>query len=90
MGSHRDLAGAGGADDDLEDYVRDSVVTYHHQVGTCAMGTGVDAVVSPRDLSVKGMVGLHIADASNMPLVPTGNTNAPSVLIAERAADILL
>ena len=54
------------------------------------MGTGVDAVVSPRDLSVKGMVGLHIADASNMPLVPTGNTNAPSVLIAERAADILL
>lgn len=77
------------ADDDLEDYVRDSVVTYHHQVGTCAMGVGPQAVVSPADLSVRGLSGLHIADASVMPLVPTGNTNAPSVMIAERAADML-
>jgi len=77
------------SDGDLEDYVRDSVVTYHHQVGTCAMGSGASAVVSPQDLSVKGVRGLHIADASVMPLVPTGNTNAPTVMIAERAADML-
>lgn len=100
IGRQAALAGEWGAteiwpgpdvsDEDLEDYVRDSVVTYHHQVGTCAMGTGADAVVSPRDLSVKGVAGLHIADASVMPLVTTGNTNAPSVMIAERAADLLV
>ncbi|MGO3363525.1 MAG: GMC family oxidoreductase [Corynebacterium sp.] len=84
--------GPGVPDDDreaLENYVRDSVVTYHHQVGTCAMGTGPDAVVDPRTLAVRGLTGLHIADASVMPLIPTGNTNAPSVMIGERAAEML-
>lgn len=77
------------ADEDLEQYVRDSVVTYHHQVGTCRMGLDAGSVVDPRTLKVHGLEGLRIADASIMPLVPTGNTNAPSVMIGEKAAQLL-
>jgi choline dehydrogenase len=71
------------------DYIRETVVTYHHQAGSCAMGRHEDAVVDPR-LRVHGIDGLTVADASVMPLVPTGNTNAPTAMIAERAADLLL
>jgi choline dehydrogenase len=77
------------SDDDLEEYVRDSVVTYHHQVGTCAMGTDAQAVVDPDRFAVKGTQGLHVVDASIMPTIPTGNTNAPTIMIAERAAERL-
>jgi choline dehydrogenase len=77
-------------DEDLEQYVRDSVVTYHHQVGTCKMGVDELAVVDPVSFAVHGLSGLRIADASIMPLVPTGNTNAPSVMIGERAAAALI
>lgn len=77
-----------GDGDDLVDYIRSTVVTYHHQVGTCAMGIGDAAVVSPR-LDVHGVSGLRVADASIMPRVTTGNTNAPSVLIGERAAQFV-
>ncbi|GAB3272022.1 GMC family oxidoreductase N-terminal domain-containing protein [Arthrobacter pigmenti] len=76
-------------DEDLGQYVRDSVVTYHHQAGTCRMGQDADAVVDPRTLKVRGLDGVRIADASVMPLVPTGNTNAPTIMIAERAAALL-
>ncbi|GAA1348281.1 GMC family oxidoreductase N-terminal domain-containing protein [Arthrobacter koreensis] len=78
------------SDEDLAQYVRDSVVTYHHQVGTCRMGTDELAVVDPSDLTVRGLAGIRIADASVMPMVPTGNTNAPTVMIAERAAGMIL
>ncbi|MFF1574489.1 GMC family oxidoreductase [Leifsonia sp. NPDC058292] len=78
-----------GDGDDLVDYVRSSVVTYHHQVGTCAMGVDEAAVVSPR-LRVHGVDGLRVADASIMPRITTGNTNAPSVLIGEQAARFML
>ena len=78
------------SDDDLEDYVRGSVITYHHQVGTCKMGIDDMAVVSPHTLRVEGLSGLRVADASVMPLVPTGNTNAPSIMIGEKAADFIL
>ena len=78
-----------GDGDDLEAYVRSTVVTYHHQVGTCAMGVDDQAVVDPR-LRVHGVDGLRVADASIMPRVTTGNTNAPSVLIGEKAAAFLL
>jgi choline dehydrogenase len=64
-------------------------VTYHHQVGTCKMGLDAMAVVDPRSLKVRGLDGVRVADASIMPLVPTGNTNAPSVLIGEMAATFL-
>lgn len=70
----------------LRDYVRNTAVTYHHQVGTCKMGVDADAVVGP-ELRVHGIDGLRVADASIMPMVPSGNTNAPSILIGERAAD---
>lgn len=78
-------------DDDaaLAEYVRSTVVTYHHQVGTCAMGVDDRAVVSPR-LKVHGVRGLRVADASIMPKVTTGNTNAPAVLIGEQAAAFIL
>lgn len=78
------------SDDDLEDYVRSTAVTYHHQVGTCRMGIDDRSVVDPRTLRVYGLQGVRIADASIMPFVPTGNTNAPSILIGEKAAAAVL
>jgi choline dehydrogenase len=71
------------------DYVRRTAITYHHQVGTCRMGKDAAAVVDPR-LRVHGIDGLRVADASIMPSVTTGNTNAPSIMIGERAAELLL
>lgn len=82
-------ASLSGAPERARDYVRETVVTYHHQSGTCAMGQHDDAVVD-QDLRVHGIDGLMIADASVMPLVTTGNTNAPAAMIGERAADLLL
>ncbi len=73
----------------LRDYVRETAITYHHQVGTCKMGTDAAAVVDPR-LRVHGIEGLRVADASIMPMVTTGNTNAPSIMIGERAAEFVL
>ena len=70
-------------------YVRETAITYHHQVGTCKMGTDAAAVVDPR-LRVHGIEGLRVADASIMPMVTTGNTNAPSIMIGERAAEFVL
>ncbi|XVV01110.1 GMC family oxidoreductase [Actinosynnema sp. CA-248983] len=69
---------------ELREYVRRSVVTYHHQAGTCAMGTVVGA-----DLRVYGVSGLRVADASVMPEVVSGNTNTPTVMIAEKAVDLI-
>lgn len=77
------------ADDDLEDYVRNNVMTYHHQVGTCRMGVDAEAVVDPR-LRVNGIDGLRVMDASIMPTITSGNTNAPAVLIGELGAKFLL
>ncbi|WP_280634540.1 GMC oxidoreductase [Rhodococcus sp. 1R11] len=77
--------------DDLRAYVRQTAGTYHHQVGTCKMGaeSDVDAVVGA-DLRVRGVEGLRVADASIMPAVPSGNTNAPSIMVGERASDLIL
>lgn len=61
----------------------------HHPVGTCAMGTGPDAVVDPQ-LRVRGIAGLRVADASVMPLLVGANTNAATVMIGEKAADLVL
>ena len=73
----------------VRDWIRRTAITYHHQVGTCKMGVDAEAVVDPR-LRVHGIDGLRVADASIMPVVTSGNTNAPSILIGERAADFVL
>jgi choline dehydrogenase len=73
---------------ELERFVRDAATTYWHQSGTAKMGTDALAVVDGR-LKVYGINGLRIADASIMPRVTTGNTQAPCVVIGERAVDIL-
>jgi choline dehydrogenase len=75
--------------DELRGYVRKTAITYHHQVGTCKMGIDSAAVVDAR-LRVHGVEGLRVADASIMPCVTTGNTNAPSIMIGERAAEFML
>lgn len=76
-------------DNQLRDYVRRTAITYHHQVGTCKMGIDELAVVDPT-LRVHGVEGLMVADASIMPRVTTGNTNAPAIMIGEKAAAFLL
>ncbi|HET9080697.1 MAG TPA: GMC family oxidoreductase N-terminal domain-containing protein [Trebonia sp.] len=77
-------------DEELLEYGMRNLITYHHQVGTCKMGIDNLAVVSPADLRVYGTDGLRVADASVMPSVTSGNTNAPSIMIGERCADFLL
>lgn len=75
--------------DDIRASVRQSVNTIFHPTGTCKMGTDPAAVVDP-ELKVKGLRGLRVADASVMPKIIGGNTNAPTIMIAEKAADLLL
>ena len=74
---------------DLRRYIREQAITYHHQVGTCRMGVDDRAVVDP-ELRVHGIEGLRVADASIMPQVTTGNTHAPTVMIGERASDLII
>ncbi len=76
-------------DDAIEDWVRRTAITYHHQVGTCRMGSDAEAVVDPL-LRVRGIEGLSVIDASVIPTVPTGNTNAPAAMIGELGARFLL
>lgn len=75
-------------DDEWEAYVRRGAWGAQHPVGTCKMGTDAEAVVD-LDLRVIGTTGLRVVDASIMPTVPSGNTNAPTVMVAEKAADII-
>jgi choline dehydrogenase len=76
-------------DEDLRETIRAATETLYHPVGTCAMGSGEEAVVDA-ELRVRGIEALRVVDASVMPAVPRGNTNAPTIAIAERAADLLL
>ena len=75
----------------LTQYIRDHSDTEYHPVGTCKMGPESDseAVVSPQ-LQVYGIRNLRIADASVMPAIPGGNTNAPTIMVAEKAADMIM
>jgi choline dehydrogenase len=73
---------------DLTDWVRHEVVTLYHPTSSCAMG-GTDESVCDPELRVRGVDGLRVVDASVMPAVPRGNTNAPTIAIAERAADLI-
>lgn len=76
-------------DEQLIEDIRNRGVSNLHPVGTCRMGRGTDAVVDPR-LKVFGIEGLRVADASVMPQVVGGNTNAPSIMIGEKCADMVL
>jgi choline dehydrogenase len=76
-------------DEELLEYGMRNLITYHHQAGTCKMGIDAMAVTTP-GLRVHGVPGLRVADASVMPAVTSGNTNAPTIMIAERCADFVL
>jgi choline dehydrogenase len=79
---------ASDSDDDVLAHVRQHVMTIYHPVGTCRMGDDDGAVVD-RELRVRGVESLRVVDASVMPEVPRGNTNAPTIALAERAADLI-
>jgi choline dehydrogenase len=76
-------------DAEIAEYAMRTLLSYHHQVGTCKMGIDRMAVTTP-DLRVHGIEGLRVADASVMPAVTSGNTNAATIMIGERCAGFLL
>ena len=88
--SHEILPGPSvNTDEEWRDYVRRSVVTVHHPCSTCRMGGDAGSVVDPQ-LRVRGIEGLRVADASVIPKLVAGNTNAGVVMVAEKAADLIL
>ena len=78
------------SDADLEQFIRDTGAITQHAVGTCKMGIAGDALaVVDAALKVRGVDALRVIDASIMPNVPGGNTNAPAIMIAEKGADLI-
>ncbi len=86
----KEVASSAGAQTDtqIEEFIRQYADTIYHPVGTCRMGPGAMDVVDAQ-LRVHGVQGLRVVDASIMPRVVSGNTNAPTVMIAEKAVDML-
>jgi len=76
------------SDDEIEDFLREECETGYHPMGTCRMGLGPNSVVNDH-LKVHGLEGLRVADASIFPTMPSGNTNAPSIMVGEKAADLI-
>jgi choline dehydrogenase len=75
-------------DEEIVAHIRENSQTLYHPVGTCAMGVSDNAVVDP-ELRVHGVEGLRVVDASVMPTVPRGNTNAPAIMVGEKGADLI-
>jgi len=76
-------------DDEILHWIRNNSQTAYHPIGTCRMGPAGPGTVVDDKLKVHGLEGLRVADASIFPTMPSGNTNAPSIMIGEKAADIL-
>jgi choline dehydrogenase len=77
-------------DEDIVAFLRDNAQSMYHPVGTCRMGpSAADGAVVDARLRVHGVAGLRVVDASVMPVVPSGNTSAPAVMVAEKAADMI-
>ena len=76
------------SDDEILAYIRGNSETAFHPIGTCRMGPGPNTVVDDH-LRVHGIAGLRVADASIFPTMPSGNTNAPSIMVGEKAADLI-
>jgi len=74
------------SDADVADYIRGHCTTLYHAASTCRMGTDPMAVVDPGNFRVRGPEGLHVADASVIPIMISGNIQTPTILIAERVA----
>jgi choline dehydrogenase-like flavoprotein len=82
------LPGPGTTEAERLDYAVRMAKTDHHPVGTCRMGRDGMAVVDP-ELRLHGIAGLRVCDASVMPTVPSSNTNAPAIMVGEKASDLV-
>lgn len=76
------------SDEDIDAFVRQAVESAYHPSCTCKMGMDDQAVVGP-DTRVHGLTGLRVVDSSIFPTIPNGNLNAPTIMVAERAADLI-
>ena len=87
-GRELDYSAQAISDTEIEQFIRNYADTIYHPVGSCRMGPGAQDVVDAQ-LRVHGVQGLRVVDASVMPRIVSGNTNAPTIMIAEKAADLI-
>ncbi len=80
----------GDSDTELIAHMRQTARTTYHPIGTCAMGSNPATAVVDQRLRLHGLDGIRVVDASIMPLMISGNTNAPTIMIGERGADFIL